>query len=178
MISYVYSHILHTHIHKTNGALVDGASVDVSRVCRVSENLVYATEWYHLYILTPYTHTYTRRMKRLLTGGPCLHTCVWIRACLWVIAVSGAQVCCSVLQCVAVCCNVRQYGTCLNTCVEILSCSWAIAVCCSVLQCVAVCCSVLQCVAVYINVCICMYVRARGQSQRLLRSTQIVTRVL
>jgi len=32
-------------------------------------------------------------------------------------------VCCSVLQCVAVCC---------------------IAVCCSVLQCVAVCCSVLQ----------------------------------
>ena len=33
-------------------------------------------------------------------------------------------VCCSVLQCVAVCC---------------------IAVCCSVLQCVAVCCSVLHC---------------------------------
>ena len=41
-----------------------------------------------------------------------------------------AQVCCSVLQCVAVCCSVFQ---------RVVS---------SVLQCVAVCCSVLQCVAV------------------------------
>ena len=39
-------------------------------------------------------------------------------------------VCCSVLQCVAVCCSVLQCAAC-------------VAVCCSVLQCVAVCCSVL-----------------------------------
>ena len=44
------------------------------------------------------------------------------------------QVCCGVLQCVAVCFSGR-------------------AVSCSVLECVAVCCSVLQCVAVYIAHC-------------------------
>ena len=46
-------------------------------------------------------------------------------------------VCCSVLQCVAVCRShaIHTYSEC-------------VAVCCSVLQCVAVCCSVLQCVAV------------------------------
>jgi len=42
------------------------------------------------------------------------------------------ELCCIVLQCVAVYCSVLQ----------------RVAVCCSVLQCVAVCCSVLQCVAV------------------------------
>ena len=51
---------------------------------------------------------------------------------------SSRQVCCSVLQCVAVCCSVMQ-------CVLQY-------VCCSVLQCVAVCCSVLQCVAVCCSV--------------------------
>ena len=58
----------------------------------------------------------------------------------------------SVLQCVAVCCNVWQcvavYGSvvqCAAVCCSVLQC---VAVCCSVLQCVAVCCSVLQCVAV------------------------------
>jgi len=46
--------------------------------------------------------------------------------------------CCSVLQCVAVCCRALQSARCTcdsNTCV---------AVCCSVLQCVTVCCSALQ----------------------------------
>ena len=38
---------------------------------------------------------------------------------------AGVEVCCSVLQCVAVCCSVLQ----------------CFAVCCSVLQCFAVCCS-------------------------------------
>jgi len=41
------------------------------------------------------------------------------------------NMCCRVLQCVAVCCGMLQ----------------CVAACCSVLQCVAVCCSVLQCVA-------------------------------
>ena len=45
-------------------------------------------------------------------------------------------VCCSVLQCVAVC----------------VAC---VAVCCSVLQCVAVCCCVLQCGAAYCSVLQC-----------------------
>jgi len=75
-------------------------------------------------------------------------------------------VCCSVLQCVAVCCSMFQggnaveefvavycsvlqcvavYGS-VSQCVAVWKCSRG--VCCSVLQCVAVCCSVLQCVAV------------------------------
>jgi len=68
-------------------------------------------------------------------------------------------VCCSVLQCVAVCyscvavcCSVLQSVTRVLQCVAV--CCRVLLVCCSVLQCVAVCCrvslvccSVLQCVA-------------------------------
>jgi len=46
-----------------------------------------------------------------------------------------AQLCCSVLQCIALWCSVVQ----------------CVAVFCSVLQCVAVCRSVLQCVAEYVG---------------------------
>jgi len=67
----------------------------------------------------------------------CVHVCVYVHVLSWSLSFSIAvlslpvdwhtctalAVCCSVLQCVAVCCN-------------------------SVLQCVAVCCSVLQCVAI------------------------------
>jgi len=81
-------------------------------------------------------------------------------------------VCCSVLQCVAVC-YVHPYtyvnpvfkALCaflLEACEALLSSNQCVAVCCSVLQCVAVCCSsVLQCVAVHrtnlnnIYICIC-----------------------
>ena len=56
-------------------------------------------------------------------------------------------VCCSALQCVAVCCSVYEH-------VCVLMCS--IVVCCSVLQFVAVCCSVLQCVAACCSVCMSM----------------------
>jgi len=58
-------------------------------------------------------------------------------------------VCCSVLQCVAVCCSVLQleYGL-EGSNVFDVSGGVCVAVCYSVLQCVAVCCSVLQCVAV------------------------------
>jgi len=89
-------------------------------------------------------------------------------------------VCCSVLQCVAVCCivwlgssrslYVRSRIECDAVCFSVLQCvavccivllgssrslyvrSRIVAVCCSVLQCVAVCCGVLQCVAVYFSV--------------------------
>ena len=44
----------------------------------------------------------------------------------WQLKVIVGEVCCSVLQCVAVCCSVLQ----------------CVAVCCSVLQCVVLCCSV------------------------------------
>jgi len=47
-------------------------------------------------------------------------------------------VCCSVLQCVAQCCNVLEPQN-------------RVAVCCSVLQCVAVCCSALQSVAMFLS---------------------------
>jgi len=48
-------------------------------------------------------------------------------------------VCCSVLQCVAVC-----VAACCSVLQSVLQC---VAVCCSVLQCVVACCSVLQCVS-------------------------------
>ena len=50
--------------------------------------------------------------------------------------------CCSVLQCVAVCCNIVTYtrkDSSGNISCSVLQC---VATCCSVLQCVAVCCSV------------------------------------
>jgi len=50
--------------------------------------------------------------------------------------------CCSVLQCIAVCCIALQ-GVAVRC--SVLQC---VAVCCSVLQCVAARCSALQCVAV------------------------------
>jgi len=63
-------------------------------------------------------------------------------------------VCCSVLQCVAVCC---RFATLMShrfaTLISLLQC---VAVCCSVLQCVAVCCSALQCVAVCCSVLQCV----------------------
>ena len=66
-----------------------------------------------------------------------------------------------VLQCVAVSCNVLQYGiaqhdkTCPNVPLPrrvLIGNLLCVAVCCSVLQCVAVCCSVLQCDAVCCSV--------------------------
>jgi len=63
---------------------------------------------------------------------------------LWHVFVSTFIVCCSVLQCVAVCCSVCSVLQCVAVCCSVLQCA---AVCCSVLQCVAVYCSVLQCVA-------------------------------
>ena len=71
------------------------------------------------------------------------------------------SVCCSVLQCVAVCCSlfstrslfverrVFVYTRAKSERVAVERENQPIAVCCSVLQCVAVCCSVLQCVAVW-----------------------------
>jgi len=73
--------------------------------------------------------------------------------------------CCSVLQCVKVCCSVllevqcdgRRTVVCAAVCCSVLQC---VAVCCSVLQCVAVCCSVLQsCVlqrSLGLEHCLCM----------------------
>ena len=61
------------------------------------------------------------------------------------------RACCSVLQgvlqCVEVRCGVLQYA---GICCSVLQC---VAVCCSVLQCTVVCCSVLQRVAAYCIVC-------------------------
>jgi len=60
-------------------------------------------------------HTYERVKSRISIA----------RGQLWVERGYRRQVCCIVLQCVAVCCSVLQ----------------CVAVCCSVLQCVALCCS-------------------------------------
>jgi len=69
------------------------------------------------------------------------------------------EVCCSVLQCVAVCCSVR-HAILLGIC--------------SVLQCVAACCSVLQCVSVCKDLtmarprhlCVCERERANAKARR------------
>jgi len=55
-------------------------------------------------------------------------------------------VCCSVLQCVSVCCmhcNVLHVvAMCCSElqCVEVCACGYCVAVCCNVLQCAEVCC--------------------------------------
>jgi len=72
-------------------------------------------------------------------------------------------VCCSVLQCAAVCRGVLQCHKFHTTHTDRLalgskqhfSQTWAAAVCCSVLQSVAECCRVLQCVVVCCNVLQC-----------------------
>jgi len=61
--------------------------------------------------------------------------------------------CCSVLQCVAVCCSVLQVSLLIDTSLSkhvkhLANNPTSLHSSCSVLQCVAVCCSVLQCVAV------------------------------
>ena len=66
---------------------------------------------------------------------------------------SVLQCCCSVLQCVVVCCRVLQLTyilgvVCCCVCCGVLRC---VAVCCGVLQCVAACCSVLQ--SVIVDIC-------------------------
>ena len=86
--------------------------------------------------------------------------------------------CCSELQCVAVCCSKLCVAvSCSKLCVAVfvpVQCSvlqcvavscrvlQCVAVCCSVcynvVQCVAVCCSALQCVAVYCSVLPCIAV--------------------
>ena len=81
-------------------------------------------------------------------GGGCRIEGLVNHYCIW-------NLCCSVLQCVAVCCSVLQ---CVALRCRVLQCvaarfsvlqTVAVSVCCSVLQCVAVCCSALQCVAVH-----------------------------
>ena len=57
------------------------------------------------------------------------------------------------LQCVAVCCSVVQFG------------AVCLLVYCSVLQCIAVCCSVSQCVAVYRSVLQCTLQRMLPRSE-------------
>jgi len=94
---------------------------------------------------------------------PWYQVCCIVLQCVAVCVAVWCSECCSVLQCVlqcvAVCCSVLQ---CVLQCVLIhvrrhLGITW-VAVCCSVLQCVlqcvAVCCSVLQCVAACVAVCV------------------------
>jgi len=77
-------------------------------------------------------------------------------------ALSCVAVCCSVLRCVAVRCNVccrvygKKYQNCPFLCCSVLQYQYVamcvalyVAVCCSLLQSVAVCCSLLQSVAVF-----------------------------
>jgi len=68
-------------------------------------------------------------------------------------------VCCSVLQCIAVCMSVLQRVILLQAQETYKQGNyWHVAVCCSVLQCVAVCCSVLRHVALCCNALQCVAV--------------------
>ena len=55
------------------------------------------------------------------------------------------QMCCSVLQCIAVCCSVLQFV--VVRCSVLQCVAVCCSVCCKVLQCTAECCNVLQCAA-------------------------------
>ena len=69
----------------------------------------------------------------------------------------GVAVCCSVLQCVAVCGSMLRWEYHLDAWeVHILRTQLCVAVYCSVLQCVVVCCSKWQCVAVRCKVLQCL----------------------
>jgi len=69
-------------------------------------------------------------------------------------ALQCAAVCCSVLQCVAICVNHGWYSCSRSSPVHgCCSVPQYVATCCSVPQCVATCCSVPQCVATCCSVC-------------------------
>ena len=80
-------------------------------------------------ITRAHTHTHARTDGRTHTR---MHARTHARTHARSLARTRANVCCSVLKCVAMCCSALQY----------------VAVRCSALQCVAVRCSALQCVAV------------------------------
>ena len=71
--------------------------------------------------------------------------------------VECVAVCCSVLQCVAVCYHyyllvgsaLRSRALPSPSLQNTVQCVECVAVCCNVLQCVAVCCSVLHCVTMW-----------------------------
>jgi len=108
------------------------------------------------------THAHVTHMNASLICMPRTHACLshvnasharmlHTHACL---SLSRGQVavCCSVLQCVAVCCSVCSVMRCVAVCCSALQCVAVCAVCCSVLQNVAECCRVLQSVAVCCSV--------------------------
>jgi len=111
-------------------------------VCACACVMTHSYKW-HAYI---YTHTFTHNMYNVQTGvRNCILPCIYIHththACTVLISgftASEAVYCCSVLQCVAVCCSWSRDSQYQRPCIVEKS--------CSVLQCVAVRCSVLQCV--------------------------------
>jgi len=113
---------------------------------------IYIYIYIHIYIYI-YIHTYIHihiyiHMYDVYSDKPCGQQYVHM---------GYVAVCCSVLQCVAVCCsatypnNMYIYGQIFWTLgigdMSLCSVLQCVAACGSVLQCVAVCCSVLQCVA-------------------------------
>jgi len=75
------------------------------------------------------------------------------------------RLCCSVLQCVAVCCSALQMRYQGLPCIllgQFARQLYVLRLCCSVLQCAAVCCGVLQCVAVRCSVLQCVAVCCRS----------------
>jgi len=91
-------------------------------------------------------------------------------------------VCCSVLQCVAVCCSasLSSYSQSpeepSHNASERASGSHgsSVTMCCSVLQCVAVCCSVLQNVAMYCSVLQCVAVHLSPPTHKVLKNPAIM----
>jgi len=73
-------------------------SVHVSGVGRVSGSHVYSTAWDRMYILTPYTPAYTRRIRRLLTGRPLMCLVYVGRQLMCLVYVGCQKVMCILLQ--------------------------------------------------------------------------------
>ena len=132
---------------------------------RIHKIYLYICVYIHFYI---YVHLYPFLSIYIYICVLHTHLATRVKVAAYV------AVCCSVLQCVTVRCNVLQrvavpletcqgaYSICLYSlrlltqlCCSVVQCG---AVCCSALQCVAVCFSVLQCVAVYCSVLQCVAV--------------------
>jgi len=165
--------ISHTHTHVHTQRHTHGS--DVAACCRVLQCTASCKS---------HTHTHTnantlKRSTRFYCRSICWHiisathcnTLQHTVACCNT-GIGAHEVCCSVLQCVAVRGSVLQ---CVARCCSVLQC---VAVWCSVLQCVAVCCSVLQCVAMCFSVLArkwstCLYSRSIYFAPTILNSLYI-----
>jgi len=126
----------------------------ISDACRVCLQLVHTVLQCVAVCCSISLHTREYLMPLILAHDSCT-LCCSVLQCV-AVCEKCIAVCCSVLQCATLCCIVslytREYPTSIicvhDSCMLRYSGLQCVVVCSNVLQCIAVCCSVLQCVAV------------------------------